>query len=172
MRHNHCKPGGHFFDDGGLNRYIFISCRLLCSIHLAFTHPNGTKQSSLPLAFGGLLLHSQKKSFRRIYDLGVSCKADCREILVDYSPAFHVILSLSDAFLSAFLTFVMHCPYVRGRVPSLGACSHCETSLLRALHFFGQLLNTSVFLCVELQPSSQYHLLSLRFTGVSLNPLY
>lgn len=107
MCHNNCKPGGHFFDDGGLNRYLFISFRLLCSIHLAFTHPNGTKQSSLPLAFGGLLLHSQKKSFRRIYDLGVSCKADCREILVDYSPAFHVFLSLSDAFLSAFLTFVV-----------------------------------------------------------------
>lgn len=53
------------------------------------------------------MLHSQKKCFRRIYDLGVNCKGDCREILVDYSPAFHVFLSLSDAFLSAFLTFVI-----------------------------------------------------------------
>lgn len=53
------------------------------------------------------MLHSQKKSFRCIYDLGVSCKADCREILVDYSPAVYVFLSLSDGFLSVFLTFVI-----------------------------------------------------------------
>lgn len=83
-----------------------------------------------------------KKSFQRIYDLGVSCKADCREILVDYSPLFLVSVSF-NAFLFVFLTFVTfkYTAHAYKKTSplqySLGVYNRCETSPLSALHFFG-----------------------------------
>lgn len=70
---------------------------------------NGTSSSSsLLFVFGGLLLHSQK-SLQRIYDLRVSCKADWKEIPLDYKTS-PFLSRLGDPSLWVFV-FVLFFHY-------------------------------------------------------------